>query len=244
MELQLEETKLAKLEKNRQQQLKQGAFSINKDIDSLQSYRVLPRFILLQKTNTDVNAVKLNADELHEISDKEYAHTVLRKLEELTVKAEKEIADAERRKAAEFLSGLENSSALPSRLDDLKNQIAKAKQAVEDKQKEISKKVKPSFLRKLAGILVIVFLGLGFLGVSKIASAVFVVAGLWLLFSGVKPSSKVQEKIKGELKSLDENLNGLLGEQKKLDAQLLETRRTLEALTSEYPELKQLALAA
>jgi ribosomal protein L7/L12 len=243
MELQLEETKLAKLEKNRQLQLKQGAFSLSKEVETLQSYRIVPRFILLQKTNADVITVKLNADELHEISDKEYVHSVLRKLEELTVNAEREIADGERRKVTDFLSDLDNSAALPSQLEDVKNRISKAKQGVEEKRKALNKKVKPSFLRKLAGVLVIVFLGLPFLGVSKIVSLVFFVAGLWLLLSGVKPSIKAQEKIQAEIKSLEENLNGLLAEQQKLDARLLETRRTIEMFTSDYPELKQLALA-
>ena len=107
LELQLEEAKLAKLEKTRQIQLKQGAFSLNKDIDVVLTYPMVPRLLLLNRKVEEANLVKLNADELHEIADKEYTHTVINRLQSTVQDAENGIHFAEKQQVADFLAAIE-----------------------------------------------------------------------------------------------------------------------------------------
>jgi len=271
LELQLEETKLAKLEKIRQQQLKQAAFSLNKDIEVLRAYRILPRLIFAKKMNSDVAAVGLTATELHEISDKEYADTVLNKLQEFTISTEKEMSESDKVTVVDFQIGLDDASTLTSQIAAVQNEMLQA----EDRCKE-RKQISAGYsIKRLGYKTALIIFGITFLtyvatliiGIAFNLSddfmpietvfgicgfTAFIICPIWLvglLVYNTKQKVKTKfdkpkiQQLKNEIQLLEDKIKNLAIRKADLQCKLEAIQRVLSKIINEYPELKNLASA-
>lgn len=268
LELQLEETKLAKLEKNRQQQLKQAAFSLNKEIEVLKACRIVPRLILAKRLNSDVAAVGLAATELHEISDKEYADTVLNKLQEFKFSTEKEISESDKVRVVDFQTGLEELGSLARQVGISQNEAIRTKETIDEKKQILAKNSKR---KKYKYPVITFFLTIGFwvimsansdstsndssvdaigiLFVLYICIAV-VVFPVWVLRNLVhnskiknKLNSRQIQQINGEIKSLENKIKDFANQETDLRNKLKIQQQMLSDAVVEYPELKNLVSA-
>jgi len=253
LELQLEETKLAKLEKIRQQQLKQAAFSLNKEIEVLRTYRIVPRLILAKKLNSDVAGVGLTATELHEISDKEYADTVLNKLQEFTISTEKEMSESDKAIVVDFQTGLDDLESLIRQVKAKQDEAVQSKEIINEKKQILAnnskrKKYRNPVITFFVIIGLAIAIGNGILLTLSIC-IVIVLCPFWAL-SNLAYNSKIKHKlnsaqiqqVNGEIKSLEEKIKNLADQEMDLCNKLKIRRQVLAKTINEYPELKNLGL--
>lgn len=248
MELQLEEAKLAKLEKTRQIQLKQGAFSLNKDIDTVLTYPMMPRLLLLNRKTEEANQVNLNADELHEIADKEYTHTVINRLQSSVQEAENGITAAEKQQVAGFLAAIEILSTAPLQIEEIQAEISKTKSKLGEKQK-VLKQFRESY--GVIGVLLFIVFGLvaGVIGLAIISphwiwGLTLGFVGLILIVTGIsnrKPSSKRINSAEDEVKAIEQNLAKLVSQQSALQSQFESSKQLVDGICIQYPDLKVLS---
>jgi hypothetical protein len=271
LELQLEETKLAKLEKTRQQQLKQAAFSLNKEIEVLRTYRIFPRLILAKKLNSDVATVGLTATELHEISDKEYADTVLNKLQEFTISTEKEMSESDKAMVMDFQTSLDDLESLTRQVNTKQNEAVRAKKIIDEKKQILANNskrkkykypviiffvtiglaIKVSFMlaasdstlddSSFGGIVLILFI---------LFSLALILCPIWVI-SNLVYNSKIQnclnsrqiQQANGEIKTLEDKIKDLANQEMDLRNKLKTRQQMHSDAIIDYPELKNLAFA-
>jgi hypothetical protein len=94
LDAQLQISKINDLEKNRQNQLKQAAFSIDQKIKKITlESNVLARFFLLRDEYQQVGLVGLTADAPNEIADKQYVSEVLNSLDKAMSDAKSSLSE-------------------------------------------------------------------------------------------------------------------------------------------------------
>jgi hypothetical protein len=265
LEQQLVETSLEKLERKRQLLLKQAAYAVGRDTAAAESFRTFPRFILMRQITAEVDSINLNPDELHEIQDKEYAHAALKRLQESTAKAESDLTESDTNKLQMFLRSLEATRSLPSTAEQKRSEtvqrekeLAELRDVLTDTQKKeygAIKKMKKIIGKIIGGVFILLtivaILAVAFptdgekrdLGVLVVA-AFFGILGLFFFFAWGSPNKNRIKRLQDQIQGLDEKSKKLSVECQVINTQLEESRRVINGITSEYPELKKLALLA
>lgn len=97
MEAQLEVAKIAELERNRQNQIKQAAFSVDEKLSEIGNYDSnIKKYFFYKDQLNQVDYVNLTPDTPNEINDKKYVKEVLDKLHVHINEVRKSLSDKER----------------------------------------------------------------------------------------------------------------------------------------------------
>jgi hypothetical protein len=249
LEMQAEQAKLDRLEKARQIQLKQGAFSLGKEIERILPFHAFPRYLILQKAESEVQVAKLNADELQEINDKEYTHGVLTRFKETQKATRDELSDEQYHDLETFWRSFNAITEFPERIEKLKKQQQLDKATLEELELRLAK-LRTTPLR-FGMILLGGFLVLGGFSIAldpkDKAPGVWVIAllGAYLLIfkNRKKAPSKVIAETAEELATTQERFRSQARELEDLHAQLDEARVFLDKCRRSYPETAELLAA-
>ena len=95
LEAQLQIAKIADLEKNKQNQIKQAAYSVGDKVKSYATYSGIKKYFLLQVQSNEVLGVGLTADLPNEINDKHYVKEVLDLLNSEISSSKNEVSSVE-----------------------------------------------------------------------------------------------------------------------------------------------------
>lgn len=141
---QLQITKIKELERNRQNQIKQAAFSLSKRVEEISKINsfVLKHLYFLDELN-QVELVGLTTDAPNEINDKQYVHDVLSELEKLTSENQKLLSEAEIIEVNSYFSNINELDYT----NYLKNKLINTQEAVNIQPKE-SENILYTWLKK------------------------------------------------------------------------------------------------
>lgn len=130
---QLQITKIKELERNRQNQIKQAAFSLSKRVEEISKVNsvVLKHLYFLDELN-QVELVGLTTDVPNEINDKQYVHDVLSELEKLTSENKKLLSEEEMIEVNNYFSNINELDYT----NYLKNKLINNLEAVDTQPKE------------------------------------------------------------------------------------------------------------
>lgn len=128
---QLQISKISELEKNRQNQIKQAAFSVDQQIISIsEKSSNVEKYYLFKDQLNQIDIVQLTADAPNEISDKQYVREILKKLDD-------SIKDVKSNLSTEEISDVDNyyvnSTILADSLDHKADCLAQISSLIEPK---------------------------------------------------------------------------------------------------------------
>ena len=170
LEYQISHVKLEKLEKERQNQLKQSAFAINAELKTAMSDAPVVRYILSFRRSREAIVVGFRPELLNEISDKEYAYTVETNLKETLMESLGLLSPREIDQATQYLNFLDNQNndevisdlnPVAQRDLDLASKCVLLQKSLDEKKSELiaeTEKVDPK-LPKSAGLRLRHFVG-------------------------------------------------------------------------------------
>jgi large subunit ribosomal protein L7/L12 len=267
LEKQLVETSLEKLERNRQVLLKQAAYAVGRDAVVAEKFKPFPKYILLQQITAEIATVNLNPDELHEISDKEYAHTALKRLQESTAKAESDLTESDTIKLQTLLRSLEAIGALPGAVEQKQSEKGAVERELTElhnvltttqkKEYGATRKIK-KIIGKIIGVifflLAIICILPGFFQSKEdaqntpligflIVAAFFGILGTLFFFALGSSNKKLLGKLQKQIQELEGKVKALSAEHQDINTRLEESRRFINGIAAEYPELKKQSLA-
>jgi hypothetical protein len=265
LELQLEESKLVKLEAHRQHQLKQSAFTLTKDIDTTNTFKPFPKVVWLRQLSAEVASVNLNPAELHEINDKEYAHSALTKLQESTAKAEKELTAFDLTKLETFFTSMRSANALAGALYkkqretvQKKNELVQLREVLtttQNKEYGTGKQI-TKVIGRLIGLVLFLIVILIIIGViaptddkkqdqvvyiaAVVFGILFSILGAFCFFAVGLPNKKRIAKLHTRIDGCEGSIKTLLIEHQDINIRLEASYRLVSELANEYPELNNL----
>ena len=247
LELQGEERQMEKLEKERQRQLKQGAFSLSKEVEQILQYRMVSRLILLNQKKSEVAEVNLTPDELSEIPDKEYTHGVLDKLHSSIARTGTDIDAGDRQRASEFITALADSGRLFGELsqkDQEEERIQAEHLSLAKRKEEFAKQAEdltPVKMLWLQGLIAIGLTSLFYFGRWVWGSiGVLWLLAIWASRQDKTALAKLQKQVAEldtELKALQDTLRRTGDAKVALRDRLDKARATVKSGIAEFPEL-------
>jgi hypothetical protein len=126
---------LSMLQRQRQRELKEAAFSIRKRLDSLKSHDdPLRSWVVLALEMRDADSAGLEASELEEIADKEYVQEVRRELNAATEESRARMSEGD----ISLIEALLSYAELSSLRDSLRTELAGLKSQLPRKAAKIS----------------------------------------------------------------------------------------------------------
>jgi hypothetical protein len=115
--------RINELERHRQNEIKQAAFSVDEKITESEKYKGVKKYFMLREQLYQVEMVGLTADIPHEIIDKKYVKNVLQRLNQEIIASQSQLATDEINEVDDYLNTLPKLWLISTERDEAQYQL-------------------------------------------------------------------------------------------------------------------------